>query len=1217
MKDDFVRIMETAVEKVLYLIENGLTDPCLSYPDSEKDHQRALDLLAAFCVLRANREKNKEKKRDLFTRATQLYTTADKIAMYDYNHLLGRAYFCLLEGDKVDQADTQFNFVLGQTSSNIPSLLGKACISFNKKEFRQALTFYKKVMRIKANCPADVRLGLGHCYYKMNKIDKAKLAFERALQMDPKCVGALVGLALIELNKKTPDGIRIGVQMLSKAYTYDPTDPMVLNHLANHFFFKKDYQKVQHLALHAFHNTENEGMKAESCYQLARGFHIQGDYDQAFQYYYQATNYSTTSSFVLPYYGLGQMYIHRGDIENATQSFERVLKSHPGNYETMKILGSLYASSTTQVKRDLAKNYLKKVTEQIPDDVEAWIELAQILEQSDLSGALSAYATAMKILKEKVHVEIPPEIYNNVAALHFRLGNLEDAQVNYSASLARCRAESSNDEHYYSSIEITISYNLARLNEALNDTETALKQYKDILKNHPNYIDCYLRLGCIMRDRGQIYDASDFFKEGLQVSQNHPDAWTLIGNLHMGKQEWGPAQKKFERIMKQPSTKEDSYSLLALGNVWLQTLHQPTKDKEKEKRHQERALSLYKQVLRNDNRNIYATNGIGCVLAYKNYIPEARDVFAQVREATADFPDVWLNIAHIYVEQKQYVAAIQMYENCLKKFHKYSNIEILMYLARAYFKNGKLRECKNVLLKARKIQPYDTLILYNLALVLQRLAMQVLEDHKSVLRTVLSAVHELGLAQKYFDYLKTHGDRQKFDPNAAAGEARQCQDLLSQAQYHVARAKRLDEEEKEIKRKQEEERMALQQKVMEEQQQKDEEKKRQEQELIERRRQFVEQSKDKMVFTEIVEDSKSKRKRGRIYEGDEFVNDSSENDAPNRKRRSGDEGAGDHSSSRRKHKKRKHRHAGSGDEDSAVDETGMNEDEKREARRKRKHDRKERERRKRKERSSRREEVDKYSKKNSKYVSREFIDDSGSSDSEEEKLVVDDDKDTSGKDAPSRVKKEEASSDEGSASGQKKTKRRKSSDSSSASSAASSGSDSGDEKRKKHKDKKSRKKRRKAVSDDESSDSDIEIKKKSRRKFEVKRFVRDDDEDDEDSQQKKSSNEGNKSDDEGSDAGTSSKKKQKGSDDSEVERSPSPARSKDGDDDSDAAPKDAGDDESEKEETGNRERETAGDSPARKSGSESEDERRSGPASPTKGSDDEEDVQKSDHEDSD
>ena len=35
------------------------------------------------------------------------------------------------------------------------------------------------------------------------------------------------------------DSIKKGVELLSKAYTLDSTNPMVLNHLANHFFFKK------------------------------------------------------------------------------------------------------------------------------------------------------------------------------------------------------------------------------------------------------------------------------------------------------------------------------------------------------------------------------------------------------------------------------------------------------------------------------------------------------------------------------------------------------------------------------------------------------------------------------------------------------------------------------------------------------------------------------------------------------------------------------------------------------------------------------------------------------------------------------------------------------------------------------------------------------------------------------------------------------------------
>ena len=57
----------------------------------------------------------------------------------------------------------------------------------------------------------------------------------------------------------------------------------------------------------------------------------------------------------------------------------------------------------------------------------------------------------------------------------------------------------------------------------------------------------------------------------------------------------------------------------------------------------------------------------GTILAHRGFYREARDVFAQVREATADMPDVWLNLAHIYVEQKQYTSAIQMVRGVVSK----------------------------------------------------------------------------------------------------------------------------------------------------------------------------------------------------------------------------------------------------------------------------------------------------------------------------------------------------------------------------------------------------------------------------------------------------------------------------------------------------------------------------------------------------------------------
>ncbi len=48
-------------------------------------------------------------------------------------------------------------------------------------------------------------------------------------------------------------------------------------------------------------------------------------------------------------------------------------------------------------------------------------------------------------------------------------------------------------------------------------------------------------------------------------------------------------------------------------------------------------------------------------------ITDARMIFAEVREATADFKDVWLNIAHVYVEQHQVKKQRNPKESCTKQ----------------------------------------------------------------------------------------------------------------------------------------------------------------------------------------------------------------------------------------------------------------------------------------------------------------------------------------------------------------------------------------------------------------------------------------------------------------------------------------------------------------------------------------------------------------------
>lgn len=58
-----------------------------------------------------------------------------------------------------------------------------------------------------------------------------------------------------------------------------------------------------------------------------------------------------------------------------------------------------------------------------------------------------------------------------------------------------------------------------------------------------------------------------------------------------------------------------------------------------------------------------------------------------------------------------------------------------------------------------------------------------------------------------------HGERLRYDLAAAGAEASQCRDLLSQAQYHVARARRLDNDERQLKQQQEEQMRKLQERI--------------------------------------------------------------------------------------------------------------------------------------------------------------------------------------------------------------------------------------------------------------------------------------------------------------------------------------------------------------------------------------------------------------------
>lgn len=110
---------------------------------------------------------------------------------------------------------------------------------------------------------------------------------------------------------------------------------------------------------------------------------------------------------------------------------------------------------------------------------------------------------------------------------------------------------------------------------------------------------------------------------------------------------------------------------------------------------------------------------------------------SQVQEAASGcvdwlhLPDVAINLANLYLAQRQFPAAIQLYTTTLQKHYK-NNSTIMLYLARALYDDNKNSQAKRVLLKAIHLQPTQTLLRFNSAVTMQVRLLCMWCHHKPV-----------------------------------------------------------------------------------------------------------------------------------------------------------------------------------------------------------------------------------------------------------------------------------------------------------------------------------------------------------------------------------------------------------------------------------------------------------------------------------------------------
>lgn len=115
---------------------------------------------------------------------------------------------------------------------------------------------------------------------------------------------------------------------------------------------------------------------------------------------------------------------------------------------------------------------------------------------------------------------------------------------------------------------------------------------------------------------------------------------------------------------------------------------------------------------------------------------------------------------------------------------------------------------------------------------------------------------------RYFLFLSTSDEQMIMDVGMVRLQVIHCHDLLSQAQYHVSRARKKDLDDREIRRKQEEQREIIRIKQIEENKRILKELEKQKQQMLLKRQEYLEKTeRTKMLFKSAPEKGKSKSRR--------------------------------------------------------------------------------------------------------------------------------------------------------------------------------------------------------------------------------------------------------------------------------------------------------------------------------------------------------------------
>jgi len=284
-------------------------------------------------------------------------------------------------------------------------LRGRDCLAnfiyrtLEREQVDAAIEHFRRAIEID-NKFALAYSALGSCY--VNRVlkglgqggdhDKAKIAFGKALALDPKLLEARLQMVFIYLTGGQKRKARAEVELLREEYPNDPGVQFVRGVVAR---LDGDYER----ALRSFDRMArlNPSDRVLASYNRARIFTYQGKYEEALAELDQGAAIEPEHAMIKIF--RARVLYYRGEVDSATRILQQILQKHPQMDGVRPILAVCLSAQGQHTKANEQLTHKVRLVAEADYDISYWLASAYLLQGRQVE-ALRWLETAIRLGNE-------------------------------------------------------------------------------------------------------------------------------------------------------------------------------------------------------------------------------------------------------------------------------------------------------------------------------------------------------------------------------------------------------------------------------------------------------------------------------------------------------------------------------------------------------------------------------------------------------------------------------------------------------------------------------------------------------------------------------------------------------------------------------------------------------------------------------------------------